>query len=66
MKALAKAGAFLEVNMIKKIQRNKKVNNQDKQAPKTIQELMQRYDLNNNKIEEYLDYLVNYLNERGI
>lgn len=47
--------------MIKKIQKNKKMNNQDKQQPKNIQELMQRYDLDNNKIEEYLDYLIDYL-----
>lgn len=47
--------------MIKKIQKNKKINNQDKQQPKNIQELMQRYDLDNNKIEEYLDYLIDYL-----
>ena len=49
--------------MIKKIVRPKQVNNQDKQAPKTIQELMRRYDLENNDICEYLDYLTDYLNQ---
>lgn len=47
--------------MIKKISRPKQVNNQDKQAPKTIQELMQRYDLDNKEICDYLDYLIEHL-----
>lgn len=47
--------------MIKKISRPKQVNNQDKQAPKTIQELMQRYDLDNKEVCDYLDYLIEHL-----
>lgn len=52
--------------MIEKIKRKKELNNQDKQSPQTIRDLMRRYDLDNTEIKDYLDYLVNYLNERGI
>ena len=59
-------GAFLEVKMLEKPKRPKQLNNQDRQAPATIQDLIKRYDLDNTKIYDFLDYLVNYLNERGI
>lgn len=52
--------------MIGRIKRPEKGNNQDMQIPKDIQELMQRYDLENSNIYDFLDYLVSYLNERGI
>ena len=52
--------------MINKIERPKQINNQDLQIPRNIQELIQRYDLKNTNIYDFLDYLVDYLNERGI
>lgn len=52
--------------MIEKPTRPKQFNNQDRQIPTNIQELINRYDLDNTKIYDFLDYLVNYLNERGI
>ncbi len=52
--------------MIEKPKTPKKVNAQDRQPPRTIQEIIDRYDLDNSKIYDYLEYLVNYLNERGI
>lgn len=52
--------------MIEKPTRPKKLDNQDRQIPSNIQDLISRYDLENLKIYDFLDYLVNYLNERGI
>lgn len=52
--------------MIEKPKRKKQLNNQDRQIPANIQELINRYDLDNKDIYDFLDYLVNYLNERGI
>ncbi len=52
--------------MIEKPKRPKKLNNQDRRIPNDIQELINRYDLDNTDIYDFLDYLVNYLNERGI
>lgn len=52
--------------MIEKPKRKKQLNNQDRQIPTNIQELINRYDLDNAKIYDFLDYLVDYLNERGI
>ena len=52
--------------MIEKPKRPKQLNNQDKQIPFTIPDLINRYDLENIDIYDFLDYLVNYLNERGI
>lgn len=52
--------------MLEKAKRPKKLNNQDRQIPTNIQELINRYDLDNLEIYDFLDYLVNYLNERGI
>ncbi len=46
---------------IEKIKRKKKVNDQDKQQPGTIQDLIRRYDLDNIKEADYFDYLVDYL-----
>ena len=52
--------------MIEKPRRQKQLSNQDRQIPNNIQDLINRYDLDNYKIYDFLDYLVNYLNERGI
>lgn len=52
--------------MIEKPKRSKQLNNQDRKIPANIQELITRYDLDNKDIYDYLDYLVKYLNERGI
>lgn len=38
---------------------------QERQAPRTIQEILDRYDLDNIKIYEYLDGLVEELNQSG-
>ena len=54
------------LKMIEKPKRKKQLNNQDRQIPTNIQELINRYDLDNAKIYDFLDYLVDYLNERGI
>ncbi len=52
--------------MIEKIKRKKQLNNQDRQITANIQELINRHDLDNKKIYDFLDYLVDYLNERGL
>lgn len=52
--------------MLEKPKRPKQLNNQDRKIPANIQELINRYDLDNKDIYDYLDYLVKYLNERGI
>lgn len=49
--------------MIEKIKRPQQFNNQEMQIPRNIQELMQRYDLDNNDIRDYLDNIANILNE---
>jgi len=50
--------------MIQKIKRKKQIDNQDKQQPQTIQDLIRRYDLDNIEIKDYLDYLISYLKEK--
>lgn len=52
--------------MLEKIKRKKIVNRQDMSKPKSIDELLQKYDFENKDIYDYLDYLVNYLNEKGV
>lgn len=52
--------------MIDKPKRPKQPNIQDRQPPRTLEELINRYDLDNMKIYDFLDYLVNYLNEKGV
>ena len=52
--------------MIEKPKRPKKIPNQDNKQPQTIQELIRRYDLDNTKIYDFLDQLVDYLNEKGV
>lgn len=52
--------------MIERPKRKKQLNNQDRQIPTNIQDLINKYDLDNTKIYNFLDYLVDYLNERGI
>lgn len=56
----------MEESMIEKIQRKKQIDNQDKQQPQTVKDLIRRYDLDNTKIQDYLDYLVDYLNRKGV
>lgn len=45
--------------MIEKIRRPQQFKNQEMQIPRNIQELIQRYDLNNTDIRDYLDYIIN-------
>lgn len=52
--------------MIEKPKRPKQLNIHDRQPPRTIEELINRYDLENKKIYDYLDYLIDKLNEGGI
>lgn len=52
--------------MLEKIKRKKKVSRQDISKPKTIDDLLQKYDFENKDIYDYLDYLVDYLNEKGV
>jgi hypothetical protein len=47
----------MEVKMLEKIKRKKKLNKLDITKPKTIDELIQKYDLENADIYDYLDYL---------
>ena len=49
--------------MLEKPKRAKQLNNQDRQLPATIQELINRYDLENKDIYKFLDYLVDNINE---
>lgn len=44
--------------MIEKPKRQKQLNNQDRQIPTNIQELINRYDLDNTKVYDYLDIMV--------
>lgn len=48
--------------MIEKPKRPKQLNNQDRKIPASIQELITRYDLDNTDIYNFLDYLVNSIN----
>ena len=48
--------------MIEKPKRPKKPDIQERQPPRTLQELINRYDLDNTKIYDFLDELVNQLN----
>ena len=52
--------------MINKIKRNKTPNRQDMTKAKSVDELIKQYDFTNKDIYDFLDYLVDYLNERGI
>ena len=49
--------------MLEKPKRVKQLNNQDRQLPATIQELINRYDLENKDIYKFLDSLVDNINE---
>jgi len=49
--------------MIEKPKRRKKTDLQDKQPPRTLEELINRYDLDNTMVYDYLDYLVDKINE---
>ena len=48
--------------MIEKFKR-KKINKADIVKPKTVDDIVRMYDLDNSDIIEYLDYLVDKLNE---
>ena len=50
--------------MIEKPKRPKKPDIQERQPPRTLQELINRYDLDNTKIYDFLDGLVDLLNTR--
>lgn len=50
--------------MIEKPKRPKKPDIQERQPPRTLQELISRYDLDNTKIYDFLDGLVDLLNTR--
>ena len=57
---------ILEEEILEKIKRQKHLGKQDKQIPSNTQELINFYNLNTEKIYDFLDYLIDYLNERGI
>lgn len=50
--------------MIEKPKRPKQPSIQERQPPRTLQELVNRYDLDNTKIYDFLDELVNQINDR--
>lgn len=52
--------------MLEKIKRQKNLGKQDRQIPSNTQEIINFNNLNNEKIYDFLDYLVDYLNERRI
>lgn len=52
--------------MLKKPIRAKHILNQDRKQPQTISELIRRYDLDNIKIYDFLDYLIEKLNNEQI
>jgi len=49
--------------MIEKPKRPKQLNIHDRQPPRTLQELINRYDLDNTNIYDYLDKLVNQIDD---
>lgn len=49
--------------MLEKAKRPKKLNNQDRQIPTNIQELINRYDLDNLGIYDFLDELILKMND---
>ena len=52
--------------MIKKLKDKNKLTNQDRQLPQTIQELINRYDLENIEVTNKINEIIDYLKERGI
>lgn len=50
--------------MIEKIKKKNELSNQDRQIPQTIQELINRYDLENKEVISKLNEIIDYLNER--
>ena len=52
--------------MIEKPKRPKKPNIQERQPPRTLQELINRYDLDNTKVYDFLDELVGQINDKNI
>ncbi len=49
---------------LEKIERPKKINIADRLQPKTIEGLIRKYDLENEKIYDFFDYLVDYINKK--
>lgn len=49
---------------LEKIERPKKVNIADRLQPKTIEGLIRKYDLENEKIYDFFDKIVDFLNEK--
>lgn len=49
--------------MIEKIKRKKQIAKQDITKPKTVDDLLKKYDLENADIYNYLDYVIDKLNE---
>lgn len=52
--------------MIEKIKIKTKLSNKDRQLPQTMQELVNRYDLENIEVTNKINELIDYLKERGI
>ena len=52
--------------MIEKPKRPKQPSIQERQPPRTLQELINRYDLDNTKIYDFLDDMVDILNQKLI
>ena len=52
--------------MIEKPVKPNKPDIQDRLQPTTIEGLIHKYDLSNEKTYDYLEYLVNYLNEKEV
>ena len=50
--------------MLEKPKRPSNADIQDRLQPTTIEGLIQKYDLGNEAIYDYLDYLVDYLNSK--
>lgn len=50
--------------MFKKIERSKKVDRQDRMQPKNAEEIIKKYALESEKIYDYLDKLVDYINSK--
>lgn len=49
---------------LKKIERPKKVQISDRLQPKTIEGLIRKYDLESEKLYDFLDEVVDYINEK--
>lgn len=50
--------------MLEKINRPKKIEISDRMQPKNAEEMIRKYNLENEKIYDYLDKLVDYINKK--